>query len=71
MMKLYSITGTIKCGHRLYTLHKMIVAPSAKNALEQYLVEHPHAKNISVKYKYDLRHEKNPHIIFTNTTKKS
>jgi hypothetical protein len=49
----------------------MIVAPSAKNALEQYLVEHPHAKNISVKYKYDLRHEKNPHIIFTNTTKKS
>lgn len=70
-MKLYDITGIIKCGHRLFTLRKYVVAESKDQALALYLTEHPHARHISIKYKYELKVERTPHIVFTNAEKKS
>lgn len=70
-MKLYDVNGIIQCGHRLYNVRKYVVANSLKEAYALFTVEHPHAKGITVQYKYELKDARGPHIIFTNLQKKS
>lgn len=55
MKKLYAVEGMIRCGHRVYTLQKYIIASSKSEAIDAYKAEHPCAKGISVEYKYDVR----------------
>lgn len=69
-MNLYDLNGAIRCGHRVYKVRKYIVAETAKQALDLFLVEHPHAKGIYIEYKYEVRAEKEAHIVFTNLQKR-
>lgn len=68
-MKGYVGKGLIKCGHRTYLVFKGIVADSAEQALELFLKEHPHAKNISITFKYELSYPKTPQILYTSFKK--
>ena len=62
-MKLYVVEGMIRCGHRVYSLQKHIIAESRSEARDTYKVEHPHAKVITVEYKYDVCRADGPHVI--------
>ena len=62
-MKLYVVEGMIRCGHRVYSLQKYIIANSRSEAKDTYKVEHPHAKVITVEYKYDVCRVDGPHVI--------
>ena len=39
-MKLYVVEGMIRCGHRVYSLQKYIIASSRSEARDTYKVEH-------------------------------
>ena len=65
---LWDVNGCIKCGKRFYNAQKYIVANTAQEALEIYKKDYPHAYDITIKYKYDVK-ANNPQIIFTNLSK--
>lgn len=62
-MKLFIVDGMIRCGHRVYSLKKYIIAHSRSEARDTYKIEHPHAKVVTVAYKYDVSRADGPHVI--------
>jgi hypothetical protein len=68
-MKCYAGRGCIRCGHRVYSISKIIIANSPEQALELFLTEHPHAKRIQICFKYDVTTPQTPQIICTNYSK--
>lgn len=67
-MKLYEVSGVIRCGHRTYTITKAIIADSTEQVIEMYRQEHPHAKMINPHFEYEVQ-ESRPRIVFTNYRK--
>lgn len=70
-MKLFVIDGMIRCGHRVYSLQKYIVAESKSEAKDTFKIEHPHAKIVTIEYKYDVRRVDGPHVIAQDFKKSS
>lgn len=68
-MKLFRVNGMIRCGHRTFNLEKFIIADSKSEARDTYKAEHPHAKVITVEYKYDVNRVDGPHVIAQNFVK--
>lgn len=62
-MKLFVVEGMIRCGHRVYNLQKHIIAESRSEARDTYKAEHPHAKVVTVEYKYDVCRVDGPYVI--------
>lgn len=63
-MKVFLITGCIKCGHKLFNLEKRIVADTAANAVKTFKEDYPNAKLIRSKVLCGLGEKANSKIIF-------
>lgn len=48
-MKVFLITGCLKCGHKIFNLEKRIVANSAVDAVNAFKADYPNAKMIRSK----------------------
>ena len=48
-MKTFLVTGSVKCGHKIFSLKKRIVADTAEGAIEVFKKNFPHAKMIRTK----------------------
>lgn len=53
-MKMFSVNGTIKCGHRLFNLEKFIIAHDEAEATAIYKASRPDAKFIKTTYRHDV-----------------
>lgn len=45
-MKKFLITGCVRCGHKIFTLEKHIVAVTANDAIRVFKINFPNAKMI-------------------------
>ena len=45
-MKKFLVTGYIRCGHKVFTLEKHIVAVTANDAIRVFKISFPNAKMI-------------------------
>lgn len=48
-MKMFLVTGSVKCGHKIFNLKKRIVADTAEGAIEVFKKNFPNAKMIRTK----------------------
>lgn len=48
-MKMFLITGCIRCGHKVFSLEKRIVADTAENAVKAFKKDYPSTKMIRTK----------------------
>ncbi len=48
-MKMFLVTGCVKCGHKIFNLKKRIVADTAEGAIKIFKADFPHAKMIRSK----------------------
>jgi hypothetical protein len=48
-MKMFLVTGSVKCGHKIFNLKKRIVADTAEGAIKVFKENFPHAKMIRTK----------------------
>lgn len=63
-MKVFLITGVIRCGHKLYNLEKRIIANTAVDAIQTFREDYPSAKMIRSKALCGLGNKANSKIIF-------
>lgn len=45
-MKKFLVTGCIRCGHKVFTLEKYVVAVTASDAIRVFKISFPNAKMI-------------------------
>lgn len=62
-MKLFVVEGFIRCGHRVYSLKKYIIARTKSEAKETYRLENPNAKMVTVEYRYEVQRKDGPYVI--------
>lgn len=53
-MKMYKVTGIIKCGHRLFKLEKFIVSHDRDEAIAIYRASRPTAKMVQAEFRFDV-----------------